>query len=166
MEERERQKLILKGVSSMKKSVKKNIIILAICMGATFCCSGCTSKKQTIAKDGAVTMSAVLTEDDSTTVECTIINKTKKDIVTGEEYSLWVLKDKSFVEVPLLPEAGGFNLSSKDILSGDEYSFRAYIEKYYGKLEVGHYRIVKEYTEKDGKKDTDKENVSAEFDLS
>ena len=104
-------------------------------------------------------MSAVLTEDDSTTVECTIINKTKKDIVTGEEYSLWVLKEKSFVEVPLLPEAGGFNLSSKDILSGDEYSFRAYIEKYYGKLEAGHYRIVKEYTdkEKDGKKDTDKE---------
>ena len=72
MEERERQKLILKGVSSMKKSVKKNIIILAICMGAAFCCSGCTSKKQTVAKDGAVTMSAVLTEDDSTTVECTI----------------------------------------------------------------------------------------------
>lgn len=153
----------------MKKSVKKNIVILAICMGVSFSCAGCTSEKQTagkqtVAKDGAVTMRAVLTEDDSTTVECTIVNKTKKDIVTGEEYSLQVLKDKSFVDVPLLPEAGGFNLSSKDILSGDEYSFRAYIEKYYGELEAGHYRIVKEYTDKE--KDTDKETISAEFDLS
>lgn len=173
MEERERQKPIWKGVGSMKKSVKKNIVVLAICMGFSLCCTGCTSEKQTagkqtFGKDGAVTMRAVLTEDDSITVECTIVNKTKKDIVTGEEYSLQVLKDKSFVDVPLLPEAGGFNLSSKDILSGDEYSFRAYIEKYYGELEAGHYRIVKEYTdkEKDGKKDTEKETVSAEFDLS
>ena len=47
----------------------------------------------------------------------------------GEEYYLQVLKDKSFVNVPLLPEAEAFNLLSRDILSGDEYSYRVYIEK-------------------------------------
>ena len=66
-------------------------------------------------------MSAALTEDNSTTLVCTIFNKTKKDIVIGEEYSLQVLKGKSFVDVPLLPEAGAFDLLSRDILPGDEY---------------------------------------------
>lgn len=81
-----------------------------------------------------------------------------------------VLKGKSFIDVPLLPESGGFNLVSIDVLSGDEYSYRAYIEKNYGDLEAGHYRIVKEYTNKDSgnlkEENVGKEIVSAEFDLS
>ena len=40
---------------------------------------------------------------------------------------------------------------------------------YYGDLETGHYRIVKEYTNKEKgseeKENTSKETVSAEFDL-
>ena len=118
---------------------------------------------------GLVTMSATLTEDNSTTLVCTIVNKTKKDIVIGEEYYLQVLKDKSFVDVPLLPEAGAFNLLSRDIISGDEYSYRANIEKNYGNLEAGRYRIVKEYTNKEKgsqeRENASKETVSAEFDL-
>lgn len=116
-----------------------------------------------------MTMSVALTEDNSTTLECTIVNKTKKDIVIGEEYYLQVLKDKSFVNVPLLPEAGAFDLLSRDILAGQEYSFRAYIEKNYGELEAGRYRIVKEYRNKEKgsqeKENASKETVSAEFDL-
>lgn len=87
----------------------------------------------------------------------------------GEEYYLQVLKDKSFVDVPLLPEAGAFNLVNWDILSGEEYSYRAYIEHNYGDLEAGRYRIVKEYTNKEKgsrkKENAGKETVSAEFDL-
>lgn len=146
-----------------------NIVILAICICVAFICSGCKDEKQTVGEDGLVTMSAIITEDNSTTLECTIINKTKKDIVIGEDYYLQVLKDKSFVDVPLLPEAGAFDLLSIDILQGQEYSFRAYIEKNYGDLEAGHYRIVKEYTNKEKgskqKENASKETVSAEFDL-
>lgn len=151
--------------------MKKGIVIVAICICVFFTCFGCEKKteKKTAGEDGSVTMSATLTEDDKTTLECTIVNKSKKDIVTGEEYSLQVLEDKSFVDVPLLPEAGAFNLVSMDILSGNEYSFRAYIEEKYGDLEAGRYRIVKEYTNKEKgsqkEENADKETVSAEFDL-
>lgn len=149
--------------------MKKGIVIFVICICVSFICSGCKNEKQTTEKDGLVTMSAVLTEDNSTTLECTIINKTKKDIVIGEEYYLQVLKNKSFVDVPLLPEAGAFDLLSIDILSGQEYSFRAYIEKNYGDLDAGRYRIVKEYTDKEKggqkKENASKDTVSAEFDL-
>lgn len=149
--------------------MKNGIVIFVICICALFICSGCEKEKQTAGEDGLVTMSATLTEDDSTTLVCTIFNKTEKDIVIGEEYYLQVLKDKSFVDVPLLPEAGGFDLLSRDILSGYEYSYRAYIEKNYGDLEAGRYRIVKEYTNKEEgsqkKENASKETVSAEFDL-
>lgn len=148
--------------------MKKGIVILGMCL-FVMTCVGCEKKtqNQAAAEDGVVTMRADLTEDDSTTVDCTIFNKTDKDIAIGEEYGLQVLDGKSFVDVPLLPEAGGFNLVSTDISSGEEYSYRAYIEKNFGDLEKGHYRIVKEYTDKDSQKkeDTEKETVSAEFDL-
>ena len=149
--------------------MKNGIVIFVICICVCFICSGCENEKQTAGEDGFVTMSATLTEDNSTTLVCTIVNKTKKDIVIGEEYYLQVLKDKSFVDVPLLPEAGAFNFLSRDILSGDEYSYRAYIEENYGDLETGRYRIVKEYTNKEKgsqkKENASKEVVSAEFDL-
>ena len=149
--------------------MKNGIVIFVICICVFFTCSGCENEKQTAGEDGLVTMSATLTEDNSTTLVCTIVNKTQKDIVIGEEYYLQVLKDKSFVDVPLLPEAGAFNLLSRDILSGHEYSYRAYIEKNYGDLEAGRYRIVKEYTNKEKgsqkKENASKETVSAEFDL-
>lgn len=149
--------------------MKKNLFIIVICICVSFICSGCKNEKQTDGEDGLVTMSVALTEDNSTTLECTIVNKTKKDIVIGEEYYLQVLKDKSFVDVPLLPEAGAFDLLSRDILAGQEYSFRAYIEKNYGELEAGRYRIVKEYRNKEKgsqeKEHASKETVSAEFDL-
>ena len=150
--------------------MKKGIVIFLLCMWV-ITCLGCEKKtqKQTAGEDGLVTMSAVLTEDNNTTLKCTIFNKTQKDIVIDEEYYLQVLKGKSFVDVPLLPKAGGFNLVSIDVLSGDEYSYRAYIEKNYGDLEAGHYRIVKEYTNKDNgsqkEENAGKEFVSAEFDL-
>ncbi|MCI8562640.1 MAG: hypothetical protein HFH69_03895 [Lachnospiraceae bacterium] len=156
----------------MKNGIMKNgIVIFVICICVFFICSGCEKKteKQTAGEDGLVTMSATLTEDNSTTLVCTIFNKTKKDIVIGEEYSLQVLKGKSFVDVPLLPEAGAFNLLSRDILPGYEYSYRAYIEHNYGDLDAGRYRIVKKYTSKEKgsqKKDrASKATVSAEFDL-
>lgn len=151
--------------------MKKGIVIIVICICVCFICSGCEKEKekQTAGEDGLVTMSAALTEDDSTTLECTIFNKTQNVIEFGEEYSLQVLKDKSFVDVPLLPEAGGFNLLSRYILSGQEYSYRAYIEKNYGGLEKGRYRIVKEYTNKEEgsqkKENAGEETVTAEFDL-
>ena len=49
-------------------------------------CVGCEKKpqNQAAAEDGVVTMRADLTEDDSTTVDCTIFNKTDKDIAIGE----------------------------------------------------------------------------------
>ena len=82
--------------------MKKSIVFFAICISVFFICSGCEkTEKKTTGEDGLVTMSAALTEDNNTTLECTIVNKTKKDIVVGEEYSLQVLKDKSFVDVPL-----------------------------------------------------------------
>ncbi len=150
--------------------MKKGIVIFLICMWV-FICFGCEKKtqKQIAGEDGLVTMDAVLTEDNNITLKCTIFNKTQKDITIGEEYYLQVLKGKSFVDVPLLSEVGGFNLVSIDVLSGDEYSYRAYIEDNYGNLEAGHYRIVKEYTNKDSsnrkEENSDKEIVSAEFDL-
>jgi hypothetical protein len=156
-------------------TAKKGIAFLVICICIFSICSGCgknaeeQTEKQTVGEDGLVTMSATVTEDDSTTLSCTIVNKTKKDISIGEEYSLQVLKDKSFVDVPLLPDAGAFDLISTDILSGEEYSYRAYIETNYGDLEKGRYRIVKEYTNKEegGQKEENagKETVYAEFDL-
>ena len=152
----------------MKKILFKSCLL---CICVIFFCSGCEKRteKQTAREDGLVTMSATLTEDNSTNLVCTIVNKTQKDIVIGEEYYLQVLKDKSFVDVPLLPEAGAFNLLSRDILSGHEYSYRAYIQKNYGELEAGRYRIVKEYTNKEKgsrkKENASKETVSAEFDL-
>lgn len=156
----------------MKNGIMKNgIVIFVICICVFFICSGCEKKteKQTAGEDGLVTMSAALTEDNSTTLVCTIFNKTKKDIVIGEEYSLQVLKGKSFVDVPLLPEAGAFDLLSRDILPGDEYSYRAYIEHNYGDLDAGRYRIVKEYASKEKgsrkKENASKETISAEFDL-
>ena len=89
--------------------MKKGIVIFAICIFAFCICSGCGKKTEkqteTAGKDGLVTMSADLTEDDSTTLACTIVNKTKKDIMIGEEYSLQVLKDKSFVD-----EAGRYRI--------------------------------------------------------
>jgi hypothetical protein len=151
--------------------MKKVIVFWGVCLCVFFICSGCGKKteEQNVGKDGEVTMSATVTEDDNTTLKCTIVNKTKKDITIGEEYSLQVLKDKSFVDVPLLPDAGAFDLISTDILSGEEYSYRAYIETNYGDLEKGHYRIVKEYTNKGDdsqkKENTDKMTVAAEFDL-
>lgn len=151
--------------------MKKGIVIFAICVCALFICSGCEKKteEQTAGKDGLVTMSADLTEDDSATLACTIVNKTKKDIMIGEEYSLQVLKGKSFVDVPRLPEAAAFNLLGINILSGEEYSYRVYIEHNYGDLEAGRYRIVKEYTNEEKgsrkKENASKETVSAEVDL-
>lgn len=110
-----------------------------------------------------------LTKDNDTTLVWTIINKTEKDIEIGEEYYLQVLKDKSFVDVPRLPEAAAFNLLSRDILSGREYSDRVSVEHEYGELESGRYRIVKEYTNKEKgsqkKENASEEKVSAEFDL-
>lgn len=150
--------------------MKKRILALVMCL-CMFACLGCDkeTKKQTAAVDGQVTMSADLTGDDSTTLECTIYNKTSKDIVTSEEYSLQVLQGQSFEDVSLLSGAGAFNLESIDIRAGEEYGYRAYIEKNYGELKAGHYRIVKEYTVKgdDSEKadDAAKETVSAEFDL-
>ena len=145
----------------------KNRILICICV--ILICSGCEYEKQTVGADGLVTMSATLTEDNSTILACTIVNKTKKDIVVGEEYNLQVLKDKSFVDVPLLPEAGAFNLLSRDILVGEEYSYKTNIEENYGDLEAGRYRIVKEYTNKEKgsqeKENASQETVSAEFDL-
>lgn len=159
--------------------MKKGIVIFSICICVFFICSGCEKKtekqteqqieQRTAGENGLVTMSAALTEDKETTLVCTIFNKTEKDIVIGEEYSLQVLKDKSFVDVPLLPEAGGNGLVAQNILSGREYSYRAYIEHSYGDLEAGCYRIIKEYTNKEEgsqkKEDASKETVSAEFDL-
>lgn len=150
--------------------MKKGIAVFLICIWA-FVCFGCGKEthEPTAGEEGLVTMTAVLTEDEETTLECTIFNKTLKDITTGDMYCLQVLKGKSFIDVPLLPESGGFNLISRIILSGDEYSYRAYIEGNYGDLEAGHYRIVKEYTIKESdnpeKENADKERVSAEFDL-
>lgn len=149
--------------------MKKGIVIFAICICVFFLCSGCKNEKQTAGEDGLVTMRATLTEDSRTTLECTIFNKTEKDIMIGEEYYLQVFKDNSFTDVPLLPEAAGFNLAGINILAGQEYSYRAYIEKNYGDLGAGRYRIVKEYTDKENgsqkKENTSKETVSAEFDL-
>ncbi len=147
-------------------------ILLSLAAACLFLiCFGCEKKteEQTVREDGLVTMRAEITEDDRITFVCTIVNKTKKDIMIGEEYHLQVLKGKSFVDVQPLPEAGAFNLSSIDILSGQEYSYRAYIEDNYGDLEAGRYRIVKEYTNKEKgsqkKENAGKETVSAEFDL-
>lgn len=152
------------GGEFMKKSIL--MLIMCMCMLACFGC-GKKTKKPTSGVEGQVTMSAELTGDESMTLECTIFNKTSKDIVTGEEYSLQVLQGKSFVDVPLI--TGAFNLVSIDILAGEEYGYRAYIEKNYGKLDAGHYRIVKEYTIKgddsEQTNDDTKETVSAEFDL-
>lgn len=147
--------------------MKKRILMIILCM-CMLVCLGCDkkTKKQSSGVEGQVTMNVELTGDDSMTLECTIFNKTTNDIVTGEEYSLQVLQGKSFVDVPLI---GGFNLESINISAGEEYGYRAYIEHDYGKLETGHYRIVKEYTVK--KDDSEKadgaveETVSAEFDL-
>ena len=167
----------------MKNIMKNGIVIFVLCICAFFICSGCgrktekqtaaekqiTVEKQTAGEDGLVTMSAALTEDNDTTLVWTIINKTKKDIMIGEVYTLQVLKDKSFVDVPRLPEAAGFNLLGRDILSGQEYSDRVDIEHNYGDLEAGRYRIVKEYTNNEKgsqkKENADEETVSAEFDL-
>lgn len=162
--------------------MKRGMVIFVVCICVFFICSGCGRKpeKQTAGEDdlvamstagadGLVTMSAALTENDSTTLVCTIVNKIEKDIVIGEKYQLQVLKDESFADVPRLPEAEGFNLLSRDILSGHEYSYRVDIEHNYGDLEAGRYRVVKEYTnkEEDSQKteNVSKETVSAEFDL-
>lgn len=151
--------------------MKKVIVLLGICLCTFLICSGCEKKteEQTIGKDGEVSMSATVTEDDNTTLKCTIVNKTSKDITIGEEYSLQVLKDESFVDVPLSPDAGSFNLESIDVSAGEEYTYRAYIGANYGDLEAGHYRIVKEYTNKgddsQSEDNADKETVAAEFDL-
>ncbi len=149
--------------------MKKGIVVFVICICVFFIYSGCENKKQTVKEDGLVTMSAAPAEDNGATLVYTIVNKTKKDIVIGEEYSLQVLQDKSFVDVPLLSGAEAFNLLGRDILSGNEYSGRVNIKKNYGDLEAGHYRIVKEYTNKEEgsqkKGNASKETVSAEFDL-
>lgn len=65
--------------------MKKGIVIFLICM-CFFTCFGCEKKtqKQTAGEDGLVTMRAVLTEDNNSTLECTIFNKTQKDIVIGD----------------------------------------------------------------------------------
>lgn len=151
--------------------MKKGIVIFALCMCVVLTCFGCEKKtqKKTAGEDGLVTMSADLTEDDSTTLAYTIFNKTENDIVIGEEVTLQVLKDKSFVDVPLLDGDRAYNLLAINISSGEEYSDRVPIEDSYGDLEAGRYRIVKEYAnkEKDGEKkeNASKETVSAEFDL-
>ncbi len=151
--------------------MKKGLVIFIICICGFFICSGCgkETERQTAGENGLVTMSATLTEDNDTTLVWTIINQTEKDIEIGEEYYLQVLKDKSFVDVPRLPEAAAFNLLSRDILSGREYSDRVSIEHEYGELESGRYRIVKEYTNKEKgsqkKENASEETVSAEFDL-
>lgn len=151
---------------------KRAIKIFAICICALFICSGCEgeTEKQTAGEDGLVTMSAALTEDETVIVTSTIFNKTEKDIETGEEYTLEVLKDGSFVEVPRLNSVA-FNLGLIHILSGDERSYRVDIGRMYGDLAAGRYRIVKKYwvrnREKGSRKkgNTDKETVTAEFDL-
>ncbi len=115
-------------------------------------------------------MSAALTEDETAIVEGAIFNKTEKDIETGEEYTLEVLKDGSFVEVPRLNSVA-FNLGLIQILSGDESSYRIDIGRAYGDLEAGRYRIVQKYwvrnKEKGSRKEgnADEETVTAEFDL-
>lgn len=157
--------------TNIKYSRKNYAAVFIVCMSVVLGFSGCAEKaeKQPSGKAGLVTMSVALTEDDRTTLNCTVFNKTSKDIVIGEAYSLQVLKDKAFVDVSTLPDAGAFNLQSINILSGNDYSYRAYIEDNYGKLESGHYRIVQEYTNKEkgstGKESKSKETVSAEFDL-
>ena len=98
---------------------KRAIKIFAICICALFICSGCggETEKQTAGEEGLVTMSAALTEDETAIVEGAIFNKTEKDIETGEEYTLEVLEDGSFVEVPRLNSVA-FNLGLIYILSG------------------------------------------------
>lgn len=157
--------------------MKNGIVIFVICICAFFICSGCgretekqiVAEKQTAGEDGLVTMSATLTKDDGTILEYTIINKIEKDIMTGEMYTLQVLKDKSFVDVPRLPDAAKFNLVGIIISSGQKYSDKIDIGHNYGDLEAGCYRIVKEYeyrSEEKGswkKENTDEETVTAEF---
>lgn len=155
--------------------MKKGIIIFALCICVVFTCFGCEkntekqTEEQTAGEDGMVSMSAALTEDSSTTLAYTIFNKTENDIVMGEEFTLQVLKDKSFVDVPLLDGDRAYNLVAINISSGEEYSDRVPIEDSYGDLEAGRYRIVKEYTNKEKgsqkKESASKETVSAEFDL-
>ncbi len=151
---------------------KRAIKIFAICIFALFICSGCggETEKQTAGEDGLVTMSAALTEDEAAIVTGTIFNKTEKDIETGEEYTLEVLKDGFFVEVPRLNSVA-FDLAAIYILSGDERSYRIDIGRMYGDLEEGRYRIVKKYWDRNREKgsrkkgNADKETVTAEFDL-
>ncbi len=161
--------------SEMESIMKKGIVIFALCMCVVFTCFGCEKKtekqteEQTAGEDGMVSMSATLTDDSSTTIVYTIFNKTENDIVIGEEVTLQVLKDKSFVDVPLLDGDRAYNLLAINISSGEEYSDRVPLEDSYGDLEAGRYRIVKEYAnkEQDGQKkeNASKETVSAEFDL-
>lgn len=152
--------------------MKRAIKIFAICICALFICSGCgrEAEKQTAGEDGLVTMSAALVEDEPTIVTGTIFNKTEKDIETGEEYTLQVLKDGSFVDVPRLRSVA-FNLVAIPILSGEERSYRIDIGRAHGDLEAGRYRVVQKYWDEGRKKgsgkeeNTDEETVTAEFDL-
>ncbi len=162
--------------------MKKSIVIFAICICVFFLCSGCgkeierqaagsgkETEKQKAGEDGLVTMSAELAEDEKNTIVTGIIfNKTEKDIETGEEYTLQVLKDKSFVDVPPLNSLA-WNLAAIEILSGRERSYRIDIGHVYGDLEAGRYRIVKKYWDRENRKQKDRDSyektVTAEFDL-
>lgn len=151
--------------------MKKGIILFLLCL-CMVNCLGCEKQEkeqtkqqeQIVGLDGLVTMSAELTEDESITLNCTIFNKTDKDISTGVSYTLQVLDGDSYIDVPLLPDAGGFDLNAMIVSAGKERNYRVYIENNYGDLEKGHYKIIKEYSV-GGSNNQEKESVLAEFDL-
>ncbi len=152
----------------MKKSIKTALTLLWICMIILGGCASSPEEKiNTIISTAASPLDGVtmkITECSDTNVTVSIVNNTDKDIQCGEDFRLEMQNEKtSEWREPDTVNDGAFNLVANRIQKDRPYEKVINLERVYGKLEPGRYRIVKTVTDFRGTGDYTDYTFTAEF---
>ena len=118
------------------------------------------------AVDGGLTLSVKDVIDSGLTLVCTQSDgEVTGDLETGSDYTLKVLENGNWVDVPTIIEEYGWTSEAYLIPKEDSVEFEINWEWLYGKLPAGTYRICKDFMDFRGAGDYDEALFYAEFEI-
>ncbi len=144
--------------------MKKKIVfaVISICIIILIILAMINNSSKALAEletiDG-ITMTIKENSLTNTSTTIVITNNTEVDYSTGQKYRIDKNVNESWYKLSM-KEDMVTTMESLAIFSGDSLEMNLNWEKYYGKLEPGKYRIVKDVTAEDNPK---KYNVAVEF---